>query len=220
MRARPIVVTGLVATVASVVGSLTLGRSRLLGWGATPDEIADRLPGDDLLPDPDLVATRAISIGAPASAVWPWLLQMGSGRGGLYTYDWIENLVGLDMHSVDVLVPEFQDRGVGDVEQLGRSGPRLVVEVVDPERALVLRSDDGHWVWAFCLEGLDRDRCRLISRNRISLDGSSLIARFATALLMESGSLLMERKMLLGIKERSERLWADASRRGSAADAA
>jgi hypothetical protein len=84
-------------------------RAPILNWGATDAEAGARLPGDELLEQPDVVATRAITIAAPASAVWPWIAQMGPRpRGGAYTYDWIENLMGLDMHSVDRILPEFQ----------------------------------------------------------------------------------------------------------------
>lgn len=77
-------------------------RGPILTWGATDEEARARLPGDELLEDADGVATRAIAINAPASVVWPWLVQMGpSPRGGAYTYDWIENLLGLNMHSAD-----------------------------------------------------------------------------------------------------------------------
>ena len=154
---------------------------------------------------PDLVSTRAISIAAPATAVWPWLAQMGSGRGGVYTYDWIENLFGLHMHSVDVVLPQFQDIKVGDAQRLGKSGPVLRVAVANLDSALVLRSDDGNWVWAFCLvPGLPGTR--LISRNRITTPGASWPSRVLYRYVMEPGSLVMERKMLLGIKERAERL--------------
>ncbi|MFL6040641.1 MAG: hypothetical protein ACJ740_04470 [Gaiellales bacterium] len=76
-------------------------RDRCLSWGATDEEVDRTMAGDELMPDPDVVATRAVTIDAPPSAVWPWLEQMGSGRGGAYTYDWIENLFGLGMHSAD-----------------------------------------------------------------------------------------------------------------------
>src|SRR6476661_2968345 len=77
-------------------------RRWVLTWGASAEEAASRLPGDELLEDADGVATRAIEIHAPASAIWPWIAQMGPApRGGAYTYDWIENLLRLDMHSVD-----------------------------------------------------------------------------------------------------------------------
>ena len=84
-------------------------RRAILTWGATDGEADARLPGDELLEHADGVATRAIDIDAPAAAVWPWIAQMGpSPRGGAYTYDWIENLLGLDMHSVDAVLPEYQ----------------------------------------------------------------------------------------------------------------
>jgi hypothetical protein len=179
-------------------------REWCLTWGARPDEVARPMPGDDLLHDAGLVATRAVAIDAPPAAVWPWLVQMGSGRAGAYTYDWIENLFGLDMRSADRVVPELQDVHVGDVLPMNPGAPGLRVEVLDPERAFVLRSEDGRWVWAFGLYPEDGST-RLVSRNRISTEGASAAGRAANA-LMEPGSLVMERKMLLGIKERAERL--------------
>jgi hypothetical protein len=92
----------------------TLLRQRVLTWGATAEEAQARLPGDELLADADGIATRAITIDAPADAVWPWIAQMGpSPRGGAYTYDWIENLLGLDMHSADTVLSEYQHPQVG-----------------------------------------------------------------------------------------------------------
>jgi hypothetical protein len=176
-----------------------------LSWGATDEEAARALPGDDLLADPDILSTRAIGIDAPAGSIWPWLVQMGPGRAGAYTYDWVENLFGLGMHSADEILPQFQDLKVGDAQQLGKRGPVLRVRVLEPERSLVLRSDDGNWVWAFSLapEGAET---RLISRNRIALRGASRAVRALNTYLMEPGSLVMERKMLLGIRQRAERL--------------
>lgn len=164
------------------------------------------MPGDESLADPDLLSTRAVSIDAPPSAIWPWLVQMGSGRGGVYTYDWIENLFGLRMHSADEILPQFQDRKVGDVEQLGTSGPRLRVEVLDAERAMVWHSEDGNWVWAFGLYPSPTGSTTLVSRNRIAAPDASLLTRAFNVLVMEPGSLIMERKMLLGIKQRAEAL--------------
>jgi hypothetical protein len=86
------------AGIAAVAYPLFLRRP-CLTWGATAEEASGKLPGDELLPDAALVSTRAVTIDAPPGAVWPWLVQMGSGRGGAYTYDWIENLLGLNMHS-------------------------------------------------------------------------------------------------------------------------
>jgi hypothetical protein len=194
-------------TVAALAASSwayrRLLRDPVLNWGATADEASRRLPGDDLLEDADIVATRAIRIDAPPAAVWPWLVQMGPGRAGAYTYDWIENLFGLNMHSADRIHPEWQQLAVGDVLRSGPDRPGMRVEVLEPERALTTRSEAGDWVWTFALVPVD-DGTRLISRNRISMQGGSAGQRLGM-LVMEPGSLLMERKMLLGIKQRAER---------------
>jgi hypothetical protein len=196
------------ARIALVLAALGLLYARLLRrpilrWGATEEEAASRLPGDELLEDADGVATRAIDIAAPPSAVWPWIAQMGPApRGGAYTYDWIENLLGLDMHSAEEVLPEFQHPEVGDV--LGYGTNRMRVERVEPERVLAWRTEDGNWVWTFVLSGHD-GTTRLISRNRFRLP--TLVARVGM-LPMEPASLVMERKMLRGIKERAERFAA------------
>jgi hypothetical protein len=157
-----------------------------------------------LLEDADGIATRAITIDAPRSAVWPWIAQMGpSPRGGAYTYDWIENLLGLDMHSADTVLPEYQHPHVGD--GFGYGTNKMSFKIVEPEHVLATQSADGNWVWTFVLEEHD-GRTRLISRNRFRLprpkDKVGMIP-------MEPGSLIMERKMLLGIKQRAERLAAE-----------
>jgi hypothetical protein len=196
------------ARIALVLAALGLLYARLLRrpilrWGATEEEAASRLPGDELLEDADGVATRAMDIAAPPSAVWPWIAQMGPApRGGAYTYDWIENLLGLDMHSAEEVLPEFQHPEVGDV--LGYGTNRMRVERVEPQRVLAWRSEDGNWVWTFVLSGHD-GTTRLISRNRFRLP--TLVARVGM-LPMEPASLVMERKMLRGIKERAERFAA------------
>ena len=106
----------------------------VLTWGATPSEAAAPLPGDGLLEIADVVATRAIEISAPPSAIWPWLVQMGPGRAGAYTYDWIENLFGLNMHSADRIQPEWQELEVGDVLRSREGRPGMRVEILEPER--------------------------------------------------------------------------------------
>ncbi len=145
-----------------------------------------------------MVSTRALWVDAPPSSIWPWLVQMGPGRGGAYTYDWIENLLGLGMHSADEVLPQYQDLRVGDAWRLGGRGPELRVAHLEPERSMVLRSDDGNWVWAFSLVP-DGTGSRLISRNRIATRDASQLARVLNTYVMEPGSLIMERKMLLGI---------------------
>lgn len=176
-------------------------REPILTWGATDEEVRSRLPGDELLEDADGVSTRAIAILAPASAVWPWLVQMGPvPRGGAYTYDWIENLLGLNMRSADRVLLEFQHPKVGDTISLGTN--RMRTELIDPERAFAWRSEDGNWVWSFVLHD-NGGVTRLISRNRFRLP--TPMARLGM-LLMEPASLVMERKMLIGLKLRAESL--------------
>jgi hypothetical protein len=198
-------------TAAIAAGGLVLYRRLLrepvLTWGATQDEAERTLPGDELLEQADIVSTRAIAIDAPAAAVWPWLVQMGPGRAGAYTYDWIENLLGLDMHSADTIVPELQHLEVGEVLPVTRGeGTGMRVERLEPEHVLATRSEDGRWVWSFVLAE-DDGVTRLVSRNRISTGALSQGGKLGMA-VMEPGSLVMERKMLLGIKQRAERLAA------------
>jgi hypothetical protein len=212
-RATAIRATGAIAALAGVfVLYRRLLRAPVLTWGATAEEAARRLPGDELLEDADVVSTRAITVNAPAAAIWPWLVQMGPGRGGAYTYDWIENLFGLDIHSVDVVLREFQHLAVGDVMSDKQGLPAMRVQILDPERLLSWRSEDGTWMWTFALVE-EAGGTRLISRNRIRV-GGSLGGRLGM-LVMEPGSLVMERKMLLGIKQRAERLHASGSRPSS-----
>jgi hypothetical protein len=200
--------TTFLALLAALGVLYPLLRRPILTWGATGEEAASRLPGDELLEDADGVSTRAITIDAPTASVWPWLAQMGPlPRGGAYTYDWIENLLGLDMHNVDNVLAEFQHPEVGDTIRLGPNGMRL--ERVEPPHVLAWRSEHGNWVWRFVLKEHD-GTTRLISRNRFRLP--TLVARIGM-LPMEPGSLAMERKMLRGIKERAERLASGTSDR-------
>jgi hypothetical protein len=197
--AKPVVV--LLLTGALVALYVRLARRAILTWGATDAEASARLPGDELLEDADGVSTRAVQIDAEPAAVWPWLAQMGPApRGGAYTYDWIENLLGLDMRSADRVLPEFQDPRVGDTVSYGPNHMRI--ERVEPEHVLAWRSADGNWVWTFVLEERDGST-RLISRNRFRLP--RLVDRVGMAPI-EPASLVMERKMLRGIKERAEHL--------------
>jgi hypothetical protein len=182
-------------------------RSRVLTWGASDAEAAGRLPGDELLEDADGVATRAIDVDAPANAVWPWIAQMGPApRGGAYTYDWIENLLGLDMHSVDHVLREFQNPQVG--ETIGYGSNRMRLERVEPQHVLAWRSEDGNWVWTFVVLEARNGSTRLISRNRFRLPTR---ASRLGMLPMEPASLVMERKMLRGIKHRAERLASESA---------
>jgi hypothetical protein len=198
----------LVALAAGVVGAyVAVGRRHQLAFGSTTDEREMPLPGDDAVEPADLVATRAITIHASASEVWPWIAQMGQGRGGLYSYDAIENLVGCEMRSADTIVDRWQDVVVGDRFGLH---PKTALEVVhvDRDRALVVRggvpegSAPYAFSWAFVLlERLD-GTTRLVVRERYRY-----LRRFASLIVepVEVVDFVMTQKMLRGIRDRAER---------------
>jgi hypothetical protein len=136
-----------VAGAAAVAAGAALLGPRLwramLDQGATAGEVGRALPGDDLVPDADLVATRAISIGAAPAEVWPWLVQIGVGRAGAYSYDWLDRLFGLRMRSSHRIVPELQALAVGDVIPVANDGTGLRVRSLERERILCSLTDDG-----------------------------------------------------------------------------
>ncbi len=178
--------------------------------GATESEFAATLAGDELVPDARNVATRAITVRAPAEAVWPWLQQIDQQRGGFYSYRVLENLMGCEMPKVERLVPAWGDRIVG--ERVWMAPPRrfrgkghVVVARVDPQRALVLLSPDL-WAgreaevamsgsWAFVLQPIDDRSCRLVVRSRYARPN----------LAYDVIHFLMERKMMRTIARLAER---------------
>lgn len=175
-----------------------------LSWGATGEEARMPMSGDEIVPRPALECTRAISIRAPATEVWPWLVQMGQGRGGLYTYDWLENLAGLDIHSTDRIIPELQHLEVGDSVGFSAEGePR--VAAIEPNSFLALHISNN-FSWVFVLREQDERTTRLILRSRIDAEPRQLFA-LAYSLVVELPHFIMERNMLLGIKKRAERAY-------------
>jgi hypothetical protein len=158
--------------------------------------------GDELMPQARIVSTRVVEVDAPPSAIWPWLVQMGPGRGGAYTYDWIERRLGVDIRNVDRILPELQDLKVGD--EIALPGYTMRVERLDRERAMVVRSSNQAWLWAFEMRPTN-GHTRLISRN--GFDTSKLRPQDWLAYpIMEPGSWVVERKMLLTIKQHAEKL--------------
>jgi len=195
---------GLALTGVSAIAAYALLRPRLQRWGATSAEASDELPGDDRVAEPDYVTTRAVTIRAPASDVWPWLVQMGYKRGGLYSYDWLDRVFGyLDRPSTKEVLPEFQGLTVGDRIPLGR-GPSWPIVEVDPERTLVLEPVAGEVTWMFHLVPLDANTTRLITRVRLHRR-RAMRDRLMMA-VMDPAAFVMTRKMLLGIKRRAEAL--------------
>lgn len=179
-------------------------RPRLLRWGADDGEVAQALPGDGLIADPYVISTRAVSVGARPTDVWPWLAQMGDGRGGLYSYDLLDMLFGYQRaRSADVVLPEFQDLAVGDFIPLGR-GPDWPVVVVDPGRALVVEPAGAEVTWCWAIIPTD-SRTRLVSRVRVRV-GSTRLLVWMLAPAIDLPWFMMERQMLHGISRRAEAL--------------
>jgi hypothetical protein len=177
-------------------------------WGATPSDLTRVMAGDSLLADQTYSGTTAVTVDARPEHIWPWLVQIGYQRGGLYSYDWLDRLFGyLDRPSATRILPEFQHLAVGDTIPMGQ-GPSWPVAVVEPNRALVLdmRNMGGlDWVWQFGLYPVDQTRTRLVSRSRVR--ARAIWARLLTHVIEPAG-FLMTRRMLLGLKQRAEALRA------------
>jgi len=198
---------------AAVAGVLAVRRWQLR-WGATGQEAGGSLPGDDIIANPDLTATRAITIDTSSGQVWPWIAQLGQGRGGFYSYDFLENLAGCDIHSANRIMPDWQDVGPGDQIRLAPQ-VALAVATVQPGQSLVLHggvpmgdtSPPYDFTWAFVLNGEPGGATRLIVRERYAF-----LRPWARVLVepVEAVSFVMSQKMLRGIRDRAERSAATA----------
>lgn len=201
---------GVIIGSAVAAGALcVVARTRQLHWGASPDEVTAGLPGDEFIGRPDLVATRAITIEARASDVWPWIAQIGQGRGGFYSYDVLENIAGCDVRSANHVVADWQTIDVGDELRLHPEVGLSVVRV-DPGRALVARggvpvgrtAPPFDFTWAFVVVDADEGTTRLIVRERFryTRPWACLVVE-----PVEAASFVMTKKMLRGIRQRVER---------------
>jgi hypothetical protein len=200
-----------VAGVSAIgIAAAAFARARQLRWGASAQECGASLPGDDLIVSPDLTATRAITVGASASQVWPWIAQLGQGRGGFYSYDFLENLAGCDIHSADRVVPGWQDITIGDKVKLAPA-VGLDVAALEEGRSLVLRggvpigdaSPPYDFTWAWVLRDEPDGTSRLLVRERYAY--TRPWARFIVE-PVEAVSFVMTQKMLRGIRDRAEQV--------------
>ena len=203
--------------IAGAAGLAMVGLAvRYRQWGSTRAERTALLPGDELIADPGRRITFAVSIDATPEDVWPWLIQIGQDRGGMYSYDGVENLVGLDVHSAATIHPEWQDRAVGDRVVLMRpgwmgitEGYSLPIAMIEPSRALVLRQQppEHPWdaVWSFVLIPEGERGCRLLSRSLSARQPGpgGWLAALVTE-WMHPMTMIMTRRMLLGVRDRAE----------------
>jgi hypothetical protein len=211
------------AGAASVVTYALAIRPWHLRWGTTGREAEEPLPGDALIAEPQIEATHAILIHAPAAEIWPWLVQWGYERGGFYSYDWIDRALGSErVTSAHQIMPEHQHLEVGDLVPVAPDGNGFVVAAIQPGQMVTLRARydmatgepltsrdplpqeymDCSWTWL--LRPVDEVRTRLVIRMRIDYN-PSLANAFLYRAFIEPGSFIMERRMMQGIKERAER---------------
>lgn len=220
--------------VGLAAGFLLLVREEQRTWAVRPRDTARELPGDDLIPVADIVDTRSLAIEAAPDEVWPWLVQMGYGRGGWYSYDKLD----MDRPSADTILDEFQDLAEGDLVPT-HPGGGFVARVVDPGRALVLYLDDALMreqlaslaaesaadmpeagmeidmppfavSWAFELEDMPGGRTRLVERVRYRIEKLTPEQRRAMPML-SYGFFVLLRSQLLGIRQRAEATAAEGA---------
>ena len=197
----------LLVLAAAAAWSFREYRAWHLRWGASEEEQRRRMPGDGELFRSSFTATRAITVAAPPEDVWPWLVQIGFGRAGWYSYDWLDNL---GRPSADRVIPELQGLRVGDwVPMSGKVDERTAFRVaaLEPNRMLLWSKPDSTWAWV--LEPLGGgSRTRVLSRLRCRHDATSLEG-LAGVLLMELGDFPMFRKLLLNLRRRAEAMAAE-----------
>jgi hypothetical protein len=160
--------------------------------------------GDTQVTLPSYEATLGVTIQAAPAAIWPWLVQMGYRRGGLYSYDWLDRVFGyLDAPSAERILPQLQHLAVGDEIPIGRGGG-FPVTAIEPFRSLVLggRTKDVEWSWELALKPVGAGVTRLLSRNRVST--RSGLRQRLTMMCIGPAAFVMTRRMLLGIKRRAE----------------
>lgn len=192
-------------------------------WGLSAAEALRSLPCDEIVSAPKVKFTHAIEINAPAKYVWPWVAQIGQGRGGFYTYEALENLIGLQIYNSDVVMPEFQDPKLGDPISFS-PGDGAPIVICEHRKAMAIENsldmDTNTWfdpkgnfpknylhlTWLWYVEALDENRTRFISRNRVNytpnFKNSLMFGPFTEPIVFT-----MDRKMCLGIKKRAERLF-------------
>ncbi|MFD6090942.1 SRPBCC family protein [Oerskovia sp. NPDC060338] len=193
---------------AAVLGALLLTRRLTMTWGTRDGEPSDVLPGDEIVPQAEVVATRAVSIDAPPREVWRWLVQLGQGRGGFYSYEWLENLVGCDIQNADRIDPQWQRLAVGDDVRL-HPDLGLRVAAMVPEHHLVLRgavpvgasAPPYDFSWSFVLRPGPGGGTRLVVRERY---GYTRWWAGAIVEPVQPVSFVMSARMLRGIRDRAE----------------
>lgn len=196
------VVIGLAVVVIVGLGGLMVVQALIPTWGATPEQVAAVYPGDELVTNPMVSWTHAITIAAPAQEVWGWIAQIGERRGAFYSYTFIENQMGNGdvYHNADRIVPEWQNPKPGDAIIAGK--PPMQIRQVEPGKTLVAYlNSDFQWVWGWYLQAIDAEHTRLLVRMKIQVKG---LDNPVVGSIMNFGGFIMEQHMLQGIQARAE----------------
>lgn len=204
MRARGRKLAVRIGAVAGIFCLLTVlffyvvYRPWQLHWGATEAEVSRVMPGDDLVPEPTFNATRAVTINGRPEEVWPWIVQIGYGRAGFYSWDRLDND---GIPSSTQILPEYQRLEVGDTIPLSATAGAEVRVLQPNESMLLVVADHGDverlWTWAWGLYEMDSHRTRLVTRLRVR-------ESFRNTLMLDAFEIIMMRKCLLGLRERVE----------------
>jgi hypothetical protein len=171
-----------------------------LRWGATDVEVARDMPGDEIVADPTFDATRAVTVDATPEDIWPWIVQMGFGRAGWYSYDWIDNL---GRPSARVILPELQRIDVGDMIPIDpREKHGFRVKGFVPNEWMLWGDGHGKITWCWGLYPIDDRSTRLVTRVKVKYDWLNPTMLFN--MVFDVGDIVMMRKCLIGIRERAE----------------
>ena len=206
----------IVAAIAVFALFFSVVRPLYLRWGATDAELATVFPGEEIFPVAGSRSVRGVTVGAPADEVWPWVAQIGQDRGGFYSYEVLEDLVGCEMPRATRVMPEHQAWREGDQMWMypkqklgGAGGARLVAH--EPGRILMFASralgatvdQPEAGVWGFVVQALDGGRSRLLAVSRSAPEASPIAAAFGRA-VFEPAHYVMERRMLLNLRTLAE----------------
>lgn len=202
---------GSLAATVTLAGAFRQFNGRQRRWGASEDELLRILPGDERVPKPSYLTTRAITVNAEPRDVYPWLVQMGKGRGGLYSYDFLDRLFGiLNAPSAKVILPEFQDLKAGDEIPVGRGGNFPVADLKKDEFLLLSGEADGvAWTWSTALYSTEDGKTRIVTRNT---GKGGPFDRRVFMQVMDVAAYIMVRRWLQVLKQRGE--WLHAQRAG------
>jgi hypothetical protein len=208
-------------SLISALFILPFSRPGLRKWGSTEEELSRELPGDELVKEVKGWYNHAITINTASANVWPWIMQLGQNKGGFYSYELLENIVGCNIHNADEIVADFQNTVVGDRVAMSPKGAPYIVTAIDQGRTFVLRLrvnlqtqetvdiakplppkyQDSSWL--LFLDETDKGTTRLITRSRNDWNQSRINTFFYG--IFGVISMVMDRKMIKGIKKRAEK---------------